>query len=158
MANPNVRSTPPQFRKSIKLLYPKFQLTLIGQNFIVMVLICVGIYGGVNLAFSELINQGIAAKLPESDPYFEFIKRQSPLVLHYLLICLGVGLFTSVSWTLYISHKIAGPMAGLRGYFDSISIGGRIRLLGFRKTDFFQDIPVSVNHALQTLEKSRKER
>ena len=144
------------FRKKL-LIYPRFQLSLIAQNFAVMTLMCIGIYLGVQSGFNDLYQQGIAEKLPTAHPYFQFIHYQSKLVLNYLLASLGGGFLISSIWTLFLSHKVAGPIVRLRGYLDQASKGENVGPISFRKGDFFLEIPGALNGAFATLKKDQNQ-
>lgn len=59
--------------------------------------------------------------------------------------------------TIFISHKIAGPMYKLKTYLTNIKNGGEISPLYFRKGDYFADLADDVNDYVQSLEQQREQ-
>ena len=71
--------------------------------------------------------------------------------LHLLLSALATMLLSGC-FTLYLSHKIAGPMVTLRNFFTDIVRGKKpIGKMHFRDRDFLMDIPPLVNDAIAKL-------
>ena len=58
----------------------------------------------------------------------------------------------STLFTLYLSHRMAGPMVKLRAYFRAMREGtDPLPELTFRDYDFLSDIPPLINDAIAAL-------
>ena len=68
---------------------------------------------------------------------------------------LRVHLLLSTVCFLFLSHRLAGPVVRLKGYFAGIANGQPVKPVNFRKGDFFSDLPPQINGALQRLESRR---
>ena len=151
------RRKKPTFKFRYKLLvYPKFQLTLLGANTIVLG----GIYALVATQtfrfFHELRETGMSIKLAADHPYFRFVDMESGKMSSYLLIAFLVGMLISSIASLWLSQRLAGPIVRMRGFFQKIHQGQADEELKFRKGDFFGELPGVVNQALRSLRKNQK--
>src|SRR5690606_25964788 len=59
--------------------------------------------------------------------------------------------------TIFISHKIAGPMYKLKTYLLNIKNGGEITPIFFRKGDYFSDLADDVNDFVQEIQNKREQ-
>lgn len=131
------------------LIYPKFQMTLILAN-IGLVSLCMLVFGLELLrTFNNLKDIGRNINLPANHAFFNFIDWQ----LNSILLTLSAAYLLAVGFstlaTLIISHRLAGPIVRMRGYFQEIAKTGHIeKRLSFRKKDFFNDLPEDINQAL----------
>ncbi len=145
---------PPVWYKRKYLVYPKFQMTLILLNSTVTVILFTMIVLLVvksHVYLGEVVKQ---TRLPGQNVFIQILDQQ----LRSLLIYMGLATFFAVLFTgiatLLLSHKLAGPMIKLRRYFGDIEkLGDYRENLSFRKTDFFLDLPPTINRALQALKK-----
>jgi hypothetical protein len=135
------------------LVYPRFQLKLIAFNSFIMLLVFGFVWAQANRSFDSLRQMGTEAGLQPGHPYFEFLAFQSNHMFSYLTGAFLTGLVVSSVGFLLMSHRLAGPIVRLRGYFASIA-GGVMpeRPLSFRRGDFFSDLPEVVNSALGKVE------
>lgn len=136
------------FRKNF-LIYPKFQLLLIGCNIAIMTMGFLTIYLGLHHFFAQLHARGVDSGLSLDHYYFIFLGGQSRQL--YGLVGGAYVLSTLISslFTLYLSQKIAGPILRLKSYFNGIEKGAALKELQFRKGDFFEELPQTINEALK---------
>ena len=136
-----------QFRKKL-LIYPRFQLWIIAVNAALMGLGFLVVTFQVYRSFHELRKLGLASGIPLHHSYFKFLDYQQNSLYTYLAIGLLFASFSSWIFTLIFSHRLAGPIVRLKGFFQKISETGEFQQLNFRKGDFFCDLPPIVNSAL----------
>jgi hypothetical protein len=135
-----------KFRKNW-IIYPKFQLQLVVANLVVMLIVLGLTYLFINQSYENLLNEGVSAQLDAEHPYFGFVKYQSGIVYSYLGLSFLVAFLLSTIASIYISHKVAGPIVRLRGHFKKISEGAPVEKVAFRRGDFFSDLPGEINKA-----------
>lgn len=132
-------------------IYPKFQATLMGINFLVLGIMFTLISFQVSHVLKKLVQSGEALHLEPSHPYFHFIHAETGMFTSYLAWAFFVCAIVSNIAILLISHRVAGPIVRMSDYFKSISDNkGEVEQpLHFRKGDFFNELPELVNKALQ---------
>ncbi|MEK6578588.1 MAG: hypothetical protein AABZ55_05120 [Bdellovibrionota bacterium] len=134
------------------LIFPKFQLILIGMNLVTMLLIAGIVWFQINRAFSELRVMGAASGM-EVEFYNKFLAFQSGTIEAYLFSGLFLGIILSVAMTVAVSHRFAGPLVRLRGFFNQLKgCVGTTPRLSFRRGDFLSDLPPIINEAIQHIE------
>jgi hypothetical protein len=140
-------------QRSRFLIYPKFQLTLILVNTAILLLLILIVKVRTAQYFAALTNVGILSNLDASHPYFQELANQSETLNATLTSAFCFGAVLSIFLTIVLSHRLAGPIIRLRGYFLSIAEGGGFsENLKFRKFDFFSDLPPIVNKAVHRLQ------
>lgn len=142
----------PRMGRKKWLIYPAFQIRLM----VVQGLILVGAFLlaalEVHQAFDHLRNLGTQVHLPEGHPYYQFLRIQARELTGRLWIAAFGGAVISVFASLLLSHRVAGPIVRLVGYFRQIRIEKKIiQDLRFRKGDYFSDLPEQINGALDEL-------
>lgn len=150
-------NTPKPYKRKLRnfLIYPKFQLSLLGIQSAVMA-VTFGLMQIENsAAFTRLESMGSAAGLSPNHPYFQFVHGQSGTFFSHTLLVFIVGLILSSAVTLYLSFRLAGPIYRLRGYLQLIEKNGAsgVAPLTFRKGDFYSDLPPIVNGALKRIQR-----
>ena len=136
------------------MIYPQFQMRLIIWNLLIMgiALVIVGI--GACQTFSYLKGLGVAVGLSSGHNYFQFIELQSRILFRNLAIAGGLCGLASFIITMIISHRLAGPMTRLRGYFAEMKESGQVQNpLSFRKDDYMKELADEINGALEALKK-----
>ena len=150
-SGPGVR--PPWYKRKY-LVYPQFQLTLILLNaLITTALFCLVAYLVMksHLYLETLVKQ---TRLPAQALFIQLLTQQLRSLLIYMFAALAVAILTTVTFTLLISHRMAGPIIRLKNYFGQISKTGDFpEEVRFRNGDFFQDLPPTINNALLVLRK-----
>lgn len=148
-----VTSRPPWYKRKY-LVYPQFQVTLIILN----TLITLVIFGLIaylvvrsHLYLENLVKQ---TRLPAQNLFIQLLTEQLRSLLIYMFASLGVGLVTTATFTLLLSHKMAGPMVRLKSFFAQVTKTGDFpETLRFREGDFFQELPPAINQAFTILKK-----
>jgi len=141
-----------KLRKKL-LIYPRFQLTLIGINSLILGIMFTLISLQVSQVMRVLGRTGADLHLDSSHPYFQFLKIEANLLNTYLAWGFFVSAGISSLAILFVSHRVAGPMVRLGNYLKKIPEegGGPLTPLQFRKGDFFSDLPPLVNSALKSV-------
>jgi len=144
-------------KRSRFLIYPKFQLTLLLVNSGIIFSLIMIVRYKTQQYFSELHDVGIASNLDSTHPYFQLLTVQSETFYSMLTSAFSFGTCLSIVVTIFLSHRLAGPIVRLRGHFQSICDGrGYSENLKFRKMDFFSDLPPIVNQAVHKLQHGSK--
>lgn len=140
-----------KFRKRL-LVYPQFQLILISVNS-ALILSTFGLtLFEASRTFKEFRQIGQTIRLPEDHAYFKLIDFQASSLYSNLILAFFVAIFLTGLITLVLSHRLAGPIVRLKGYFLDIARTGAVQgQLNFRQGDYFADLPGAVNQALATL-------
>lgn len=84
--------------------------------------------------------------------YATFAEMNRTLLLRFSAV-LAAGMFLSVLITLFISHRIAGPMYRLEKILGEIAGGKMPRAANLRKKDEFKELASAINSAIGRLEK-----
>jgi hypothetical protein len=71
-----------------------------------------------------------------------------------MVVSLGVAVGTTGVFTLILTHKMAGPLMRLKGFFGDVAKTSEFpEALRFRDGDYFQDLPPAINGAFGALKK-----
>jgi len=138
------------------LIYPKFQLSLIAGNTLIISAAFFIILAFANQTHGEILQSAIDAKVSIKHPFFKFSNFQFNEYKNSLYLGMSLVLVISNIITLAITHKIAGPLVRLRNELNTVSQTGKIATLKFRKKDLFIDIADKYNAAMSKV--SRKDR
>ena len=143
-----------QDRFRIKYLsYPKFQLTLIALNIFIIFGISTPMLTSVYYSLNKLKTMGQEAGIPSEHVYYRFLNLQEGIIESSLVWAAIVGIVISTIISIFISHRVAGPMVRLREHFKEIAETGKITPVKFRKGDYFSEVPVEINRALDQISK-----
>lgn len=130
-------------KRFLYLINPKFQLTMIGYSVLLAFSIILVIYFFQGHYYNHMVNVGVELGLEQGHPFYQIIAEQKEVMdKFYIIMSLVIFVLVFIIVT-YISHQIAGPMYRLKMYFDKKEMGDRP--LAFRKRDFFQEVPESIN-------------
>ena len=147
---------PPWYKRKY-LVYPQFQLTLIiFHSLMTLVLFALMVFLVIksHIYLETLIHQ---SRLPAQNLFIQLLNQQLHTLLVYMVVATGIALFVAGIALLLLSHKLSGPMIKLRVFFTRIEKSGEFPdELSFRKNDFFQDLPETINKALKALKKKCK--
>jgi signal transduction histidine kinase len=135
------------------LIFPQFQLKLLGANLAVMLVIAGIIWFQMSRSFADL-NAAAGVSGVEAEFYHRYLAFHS----HQLQIALGLAFATAAAattvLTLMLSHRFSGPLVRLRGYFRQLNEQPGVEpipQLNFRRNDFLGDLPPLVNQALDRI-------
>lgn len=132
------------------LIYPRFQLTLLGVNAFVIAGIAAIVAWSTFETRNYIHGLGVEAGLDSGHVYFEFIRMQERILVKNLMVAGGVALFFSTFVMLVLSHRLAGPIVRLRNHLVRVNNSkGKPEALSFRSGDFFSELPALVNKALK---------
>lgn len=144
-------------KKRNLLIYPKFQLTLLAVQTGVL-LLTLGMVALQSWRSVDHLRQlGESAALAPTHPYFRFLDMHAQSLLSFLGVAFVVAVIVTSLISLVLSHRLAGPIIRLRGYFRELSETGKItHELKFRQGDFFAEVPELVNQALKKVKLAAK--
>jgi hypothetical protein len=156
MENQNGKAQLPILRKRF-LIYPRFQLSLLGMNVVVTATIFAFVILQARKSYSHLKQLGLDVGLPAGDLYFRFLDLQAGTLFSNIAIAMALGLLVSLGAMLYLSHRVAGPITRLHGHFDQILEHPQLESdLKFRKGDFFSELPQKINAAMKAIRKEQR--
>ena len=146
------------WRRKLRLIYPQFQLRLLGLQVLVTCVILAVVAWQNQRSFEHFRSMGAKVALPPGHPYFKFLEEQNSLFHSYLYIAFGIGLVLSTLVTLVLSHRLAGPIVRTTAYLDEIIENKKIpdQPLAFRESDFFKELPAKLNEALYSIRETPK--
>ncbi len=145
------------YKKRLRLLiYPKFQLTLLFGNFLLMLTVLGSVYFSVHRSFENLASNGVKAGLTSDHPYFQLLTYQFEHIAKNLIGAFLIGGALSTVWMLILSNKLAGPILRLKGYFQNLTLYN-YKTVEFRKGDFFTELPPLINSAFDRVINKTKE-
>lgn len=137
------------YKRSIFLINPKFQYRF-SFFFVSFVLLATAIYPFVIFDLFEKIIE----MQPEMAADFQSTRNSLLLVLGLVELTILCFLFI---FSIFLSHKIAGPMYKLTKHFEKIREGGEIKPVFFRDGDYFKEIAHEVNLTLEYFANQRQE-
>jgi hypothetical protein len=141
------------------LIYPRFQLTLLLIEAIVISSVFFFIIVQASRSYRKLRELGEGAGLAATHSYFKVLELQFQNLQTHLLIAFGVGFLVSALATLALSNRLAGPIVRMTEYFKRINETGEwseSNELHFRKGDFFSELPPLINKARKNAAHSNK--
>lgn len=138
------------------LIYPRYQLTIVGFHVIILLGALGAVAYKVHRSFDHLMRLGHEAQLAPNHPYFNFLTLQSKEVMGGMAAVAAIAIALSALLSLLLSHRLVGPVVRLRQFFKGVASADRSELqrLQFRDKDYFEDLPETINEALERLKKS----
>ena len=141
------------------LINASFQLQFMASVMLIAIISMTIIYLANDYFFQAYLQKGLQLNLAPDHPYFLMIHEQKIFMAKvFLSVAMAISVVTSI-WGLFYSHKIAGPLHRLEIYFkkaaiDSEKLNAKIY---FRKGDFFQEIPESINKYIDSVKAEDKD-
>jgi len=133
------------------LIFPKFQLILLGVNLGVLIIVSLFILFQTQSVIRELGLAG-GALGPDAGFFRQVLAYSSSSLQNSILGSLMLGLAISAWTTLVVTRRFAGPLIRLRAFFASLADGKYPpEQLRFRKGDFLTDLPPVINQALEKM-------
>lgn len=136
------------------IIYPKFQLTLLIANISVTLITLLVVNYKAHRVFERLYQLGKEINLNDGHPYFNFISTSGELLYINLRWAFGLSLILTIITTIYISHRIAGPIYNLKQFFTEIVEGAPFRKIKFRKGDYYSELPELINNAIEKIKRN----
>ena len=143
-----------KFLKKIRLkwiILPEFQYRLIFWNLLTSTVVFILVLLQVARAMSELRTLGQSAGFPEGHPYYQFIGGVSANLYFFIAGSFIFGMLLSLGVTIFISHRLSGPIYRLIKYFQSLADGAPASDIKFRKNDFMEQYAPVINEAVRKL-------
>ncbi len=137
-------------------IYPRFQLSLIALNIFILVSAFLALIFQNYFLFSKLHEMGRAAGLPQDHTYHQFIQFQEDQFILFTSVTFFMIIFFISLVSLFISHRVAGPILRLKNYLVQVGQTNQISELVFRKNSFFNDLPKAVNDCLKSVREKNK--
>lgn len=137
---------PRNFFMRTYLINPKFQYNFMAHITGIVLFSMAVIYLSNYFFINSFIEKGQNLNLPKGHPFFILLQEQREYLgkvffISCLVIAIGVGI-----WGLLYSHRIAGPLYRLRKEFlNAANEKRKLKDMRFRKGDFFQELPSTVN-------------
>lgn len=136
------------YKRSVFLINPRFQLRF-SLIFAGIVFIASLIYPLIFIDFvNELITDTPALKDSALQAKKELLLFLIPIQLLFAILIFIVSIF--------MTHKIAGPMYKLKNHLADIRQGDGITPLGFRQGDHFHDVAEEVSLFLESIETNQE--
>lgn len=138
-------------------IYPPLQFALILVNVIIISLSTGIIYFKIIDSFKDLQRIGTEAGLADSHPYFSFLDSTINLVSINIAWTFTLSIFLTIAASIYLSHKIVGPVYRLKHFFINIvETKEKNHVLSFRAGDYYSDLPAIINSALDKIKNERE--
>lgn len=137
------------YRRTNILSYPKAQLGIIGIMAVLAVAYSATNYWMVKSAIKRMADRIV--ELPPTEATFRndvrILEQREDRTLTTQLVLFGVlSSFVVIASAAYLSHKIAGPIYGIRKYMRDVARGTiEPRTVRVRKADFFQELAEDFN-------------
>jgi hypothetical protein len=131
------------------LILPGFQWKMILYAAGLAAFIIVLLYSANLYFFSSLRQEGIAAGLSETHPFFLFLGKQSRFQdIIFLAVAVIVNLAVILGG-LWLSNRIAGPIYRIGVCLSQLAEGGPATKISFRKADFFGESVALLNQVVE---------
>ncbi len=140
------------YKRTKLLVNPAFQLRFMAYMSLASLVSISVFYLASSLYFDAVYEMGYELGLDADHPYFSFIDDQRQLLLK-IFVSLALVAFTLLMvFSLYLSHRIAGPIYRIEHYMEAVASGheelGPVHL---RQGDFFPEIASIVNATIHEL-------
>ena len=132
-------------RRNSLFINRPFQLKFVGYIIFATLISVLIFFAYDQYYYLGLIEEGKKMHLPSDHIYFQLLENQQKDKL--LLFSISSGLMTLflISFSLGLSHRIAGPLKKFENHLKSTSGTKKVPPIEFRKRDFFQEIPEAFN-------------
>jgi hypothetical protein len=149
---PSTPVSPKNARKLTNLLiYPRFQLSLMGLNLGIMMMTLVIFWVTADNLVQTLTPTAALSGI-DAQFYRRYLEYQQSQFNSAFLVAIAIGVLLSAGVTLVLSHRLAGPFIRMMNFFSSIKGGeSTVPKLTFRDGDYFKELPPVVNGALSRL-------
>jgi len=137
--------------RSKLLVYPKFQLPLIGYQWGFQTLAFGVVASMIYIHFGHMEAHAFESGLTTAHPYFSYLQDEKWTLLLRVGLSWGVASSATLFFSAAITSKMAGPLVRTLNYLQQFKKShGRMGPLKFRQGDFMQELPAAVNEAIQS--------
>lgn len=134
------------------MIYRRFQFTLVALNAGLITFLFAVFLLFQWRSYAKLVQMGEQAHLSANHPFFQLLELQMGSTRFYMSVAYGVALVLGCFLTLVASHKLAGPIVRMKGFFTRIANQGKVtEKISFRRGDFFRELPAEINRALEAI-------
>jgi hypothetical protein len=142
------------------LINTDFQIQFIASLLLISIVSMSIIYLANDYFFHAYMQKGMVLNLPPDHPFFLMIYEQKKFMTKVFIAVATSISSISILWGLFYSHKIAGPLYRLQRYFiDAAKENTQLKnKIYFRDNDFFQEVPVSINMYIDSVQKDQEEK
>ena len=131
------------------IILPKFQIPIILGGVVPLTLILLGLYLRLNSSFDRLDLHLKAVGLNKNPQILNAVQAQEILLQKYFISGAVVGLIVICAVSLYLSHKMAGPVYRLKKILREKREGNLSGPVKFRKGDYLVPIEDDLNFCLE---------
>ncbi len=131
------------------IVNPKFQLSFLLWTVGFVLFMTLVIQVSHVWFFYQLRHQAAAAGLPPNHVFFQFIHDREMGLFWVTVVSSGIIVLLSATWSVFWSHRIAGPLYRLKKHLEETADAEVKKPLQFRKKDYFLEIPVAYNLQFQ---------
>lgn len=141
------------YKRKLKnfIILPRFQLTLIGLNLVIMTVAFGLVFFQINTSFLELQTIGERLKFNPDSAFFKLLSHQKVAIQQKIWIAGTISYLFSFVATIIVSHKVSGPIYRLRMYFNDLAKNGFTNPLKFRDRDYYHDLADVVNEGIDKI-------
>jgi methyl-accepting chemotaxis protein len=143
----NQFNSPRQYPRRNYYIDKKFQIKFIAQFWLIVAIGSLFVVAAVYWLARNTTTVGIIDGRVAVHTTAEYLL---PLMLQTVAIQLAVVSFFTIIMTLFVSHKIAGPLYRLKATLRALG-NGNLRLMHLRHRDQLQEVASSYNEALEKL-------
>jgi len=134
-----------KYERKILLVNPSFQFSFMSQTLLMTLVVLFVVYMFKVFMMWDLRRVALESGIAENS---EFMR-----VLDYRSITSDIGFavlaviltIVMLGWTLWVSHRVAGPIHRIRNEIKKIIDGQPLQRIGIRDHDYFHELKESVN-------------
>lgn len=135
-------------RRRILLINPRFQISVMFQGLLLIVIVTALFYF-YETFFLFQVSQIVIEKRGTEANLVEAIENLHSLMFPWFIMVLVAVSFIIMSFLLFFSHRIAGPIYHAVNYLNSVGENAKNkRFITFREKDYFHELAEAINRAL----------
>lgn len=141
-------------RKKI-IVNKEFQYRYIGNILVPIIILQIILWSSVQYFFHKMKTLGINSNFQADHPFFKFVEVQKN-DLSLILLIAGLAMTISLLiWSIYMSHRIAGPLVKFENLLESLNSleDAKGKKLEFRKNDYFKSTANQYNNFIERISK-----
>lgn len=141
------------YERKILLVNPKFQFSFMKHSLLMTAVVLTTFYLFKIYIFWEIKDTAFATGIPHGHDFVGLLDDRS-FVVDMSFLFLGVNVvFFIIGWSLWLSHRVAGPVHRIRNEIKKIVDGQPLQRIGIRDQDYFHELKDSVNLLIEYFRK-----
>jgi hypothetical protein len=137
-------------RRRILLINPRFQISVMIQGLLLIVFITALFYFYETFFLYQVSQIVIEGRGAQGDLIAKIESLHTRMFPWFILVLVAVS-FIIMSFLLFFSHRIAGPIYHVVNYLNAVGENPKNkRLITFREKDYFHELAEAINVALPT--------